>query len=236
MMGVLQRTFGQGEALADRGFSEFLDSRRGNIRSLAARTRGEMTADDLASEAWLIALEIEQRRGWRFDFADMEDQETLLAWMHNRFVKYAEKAVRYAMRLDRDWDQEDGEQAGAALARLLTAPLDADPQLRMQTAEEGRDLASVVRQSYSEAAAYVLLLIRVDWHMQDLADMLAIGRCALRARLRAAGLHALVQPSLFDGVDFIDPNFEPTRRIRWPRFRFDWQGMWAQAFLWHAPA
>ena len=82
--------------------------------------------------------------------------------MHNRFVKYADKAVRNAVKLDRDWDNEDGERAGAVLARLLTAPLDSDPQMRLQLHEERQELGAIVRHSYSEAAAYVLLLVRVD--------------------------------------------------------------------------
>ena len=92
-----------------------------------------------------MAIEIGQRRGWSFDFADEEDQDTLLAWMHNRFVKYADKTVRNAIKLDRDWDNEEGERAGATLARLLTAPLDSDPQMRLQLHEERQDITSEIQ-------------------------------------------------------------------------------------------
>lgn len=44
-------------------------------------------------------------------------------------MRCAEKALRYAVKLDRDWDNEDSERAGTALARLLSAPLDSDPQV-----------------------------------------------------------------------------------------------------------
>lgn len=119
-------------------FHTFLETRRGDLRKIATRTRGEMSIDDLASESWLIAIEIGQRRGWTFDFGDEDDQDTLFAWMHNRFVKYAEKAIRHAIKLDRDWDNQDGEHAGATLARLLTAPLQSDPQAAQQAHEEQR--------------------------------------------------------------------------------------------------
>lgn len=80
----------------------FVETGRGDLRRIATRTRGEMSIDDLVSESWLIAIEIGQRRGWTFDFRDEYDQDTLFAGMHNRFVKYAEKAIRHAIKLDRD--------------------------------------------------------------------------------------------------------------------------------------
>jgi len=192
-------------------FERFLITRRSDLRRIAARTQGEMSVDDLASEAWLIANEIRSKRGWPIDFDNEDDQDMLFAWMHNRFVKYAEKALRFAVRLDRNWDSEDGESMGAALARLLTAPLDSDPQMRQQIHDEQQELVEIVRHSYSEAAAYILLLIRVDWYLDDLASLLWIGVDALRRRLKASGLCARVQPSLFDGREVIDPEFVPSR-------------------------
>ena len=188
--------------------------------------------DDMVSESWILAIEIGQRRGWNFDFFDQDDQDTLLAWMHNRFVKYAEKAVRYAIKLDRNWDNDDGEQTGAALARLLTAPIDTDPQVRQQALEEKDDLIAVIQHSYSEASAYVLLLVRVDWHLEDLAGLLQIGQNALKQRLRASGLRARIQPTLFDGIDKIDPDFEPRRRLRWMSRVGQGAAAFAQAVLW----
>ena len=191
-----------------------------------------MSVDDMASESWILAIEIGQRRGWTFDFGDQNDQDTLLAWMHNRFVKFAEKAVRYAIKLDRNWDRDDGEQTGAALARLLTAPLDTDPQVRQQALEDKEDLIAAIQHSYSEAAAYVLLLVRVDWHLEDLAELLEVGQGALKQRLRASGLRARVQPTLFDGVDKIDPGFEPRRRLRWIGRMGQGTESFPQAVLW----
>lgn len=198
--------------MANNDFEQFLQARRADLRKMSTRTRGELSVDDLASEAWLMAIEIRQRRGWAFDFSDEDDQDTLLAWMHNRFVKYADKAVRYAVKLDREWDSDDGERTGAALARLLTAPMDTDPQMRHQALDEQDELIAMVRHSYSEAAAYLLLLVRVDWHLDDLAALLSIGIDALRRRLKASGLRARVQPTLFDGIERIDPDFVLWRR------------------------
>lgn len=141
--------------------------------------------------------------------------------MHNRFVKYADKAVRFAVKLDRDWEDESGESMGSALARLLTGPLGSDPQVRRQLHEEREDLLAIFRYSYSEAAAYLLLLMRLDWHMEDLAALLWISVGAARQRLRVSGLRARVQPSLFDGIETIDPDFIAWRRARAARRAVD---------------
>ncbi len=62
--------------------------------------------------------------------------------------------------------------------------------------------------------AFVPLLIRVDWHLEETADFLLIGCGTMKQWLRASGLRARVQPSLFDGVDRIDQDFDPWRKRR----------------------
>jgi len=195
-------------------FDTFLAQRRTDLRRIAGRTRGEYSFEELQSEAWIIASEIEVQRGFRFGFRDQDDQDTLFGWMHNRFVKYANKAVRYAVRLDRNWDAEENEQAGNALARLLTAPPNSDPQVRQQAHDSSNELLEVIRRSYTQAAAYVFLLIRVDWDWADLAGQLWVGEVTLRHRVKTAGLLARVQPSVFDGIASIDPEFEPRRKAK----------------------
>jgi hypothetical protein len=131
----------------------FLAQRRGDLGRTASRTRGEFDIDDLASESWLISIEIGQKRGWTFDFLSQDDQDALMAWLYARFVKYAEKADRFAVKLDRDWDSDEGERTGEVLARLLTAPVDSDPQVRNQAHESSEELLGLVRLSYAQATA-----------------------------------------------------------------------------------
>jgi hypothetical protein len=100
------------------------------------------------------------------------------------------------------------------LVSLLRAPHDTDPQIRQILREERREFLEVVRKSYSQAAAYVLLLIRVEWELRDLADLLWIGVETLRKRIARCADLAGMQPTLFDGIDHIDPDFTPTRRAR----------------------
>lgn len=63
-------------------------------------------------------------------------------------------------------------------------------------------------------AAYVLLLIRVEWELRDLAALLWISVETLRNRMARCAELVGIQPTLFDGIDQIDLKFEPTRRMR----------------------
>jgi hypothetical protein len=203
-----------------RTISEFLQSQVVALRRIAGATRGDMSVEDVKQEAWLVAADIEQRRGYPVDFADPQDQESVLRWLYCKLVKFAEKQMRHAIRIDKDWDQEDAEVAASVLARLLTSPLDSDPLVRMQQAEDDIDYESAVRHSYSEASAYVLLLVRFDWDIEALAADLRVAVQALRRRLRLCGIKAKVQPSLFDGLAVVDPTFEPRRARPFSARRF----------------
>ncbi|MGH8084616.1 MAG: hypothetical protein ACREPV_05010 [Lysobacter sp.] len=195
-------------------FERFLTTRRSDLQRISRRTRGEHSLDDVISEAWLTASEIGQRRGWAFEFGDQDDQDQLFAWLHVRLVKYADKTVRYAIRLDDGDDDDDGERIGATLARLLTAPLDTDPQVRQQLIEEREQLLDRLRRSYSQATAYVLLLMRVDGHLSDLAELLRVTIGTLRDRMKRVGLVARIQPTLFDGIERIALDFHPWQKRR----------------------
>jgi hypothetical protein len=120
-------------------------------------------------------------------------------------------SVRHASRLDHGPSDDDYRPT---LANLLRAPHDTDPQIRQILREERKEFLEVVRASYSQAAAYVLLLIRVEWELRDLADLLWIGVKTLRKRIEGCAELAGVQPTLFDGIDHIDSDFTPTRRMR----------------------
>lgn len=187
----------------------FIDSRRQDLRRIAARTCGECTIDDVCSEAWLVAVDISQKRGFAIDFLNRDDQEQVLSWLYVRLVRYADKSVRYAVKLDRDWDAEDADSAMGALARLLTAPDQFDPLVRLLDEEDRFDPLALVQYSYSQASAYVILLHRFDWDLANLADHLRIMATTLRAKVCASGAWMASQPSLFDRINTIDLDFLP---------------------------
>ncbi|MGJ7538518.1 MULTISPECIES: hypothetical protein [unclassified Variovorax] len=123
----------------------FLSARRADFRRIAARTCGEHTVEDVSAESWLIAEEISRKRGLAIDFLNTDDQELVLSWLHCKLVRYADKSVRFAVKLDKDWDNQDAESAMNALARLLTAPEQFDPLVRMLDEEEKFDPLALIR-------------------------------------------------------------------------------------------
>lgn len=61
-----------------------------------------------------------------------------------------------------------------------------------------------VQKSYSEAAAYAILLIRTEWELPALAEDLLTGMRTVRARIGRAVMRLELQPELFDAVDRVD--------------------------------
>jgi DNA-directed RNA polymerase specialized sigma24 family protein len=194
-------------------FMSFLATRRGDLRRIASRTSGEYAFDDVVAEAWLLANEMVRRRGFPLDFGLADDQEALLGWLFNKVVRYAEKSVRFAVRLDRDWDSEDNEGAANALARLLSAPEHFDPLVQLQIEESRFEPLQLAARSYSEASAWIILLCRVDWDIDDLADDVRLTAPTVRRRLLICGARLTFQPSLFDGINRVPEDFEPARRV-----------------------
>lgn len=167
------------------------------------------------SEAWLIADKIGRRRGFPVDFLDKTDQEQVLGWLHNELLRYADKQIRYAVKLDKDWDKEEPDAAIHALARLLTAPEEFDPAIHLQLTQECHDPLALIQHSYSQASAYFILLDRFDWSAEELAEHLRIAVDTLRGRIKWFGAWIRHQPSLFDRIQPIDFDFNPTLARRY---------------------
>lgn len=189
-------------------FLEFCEARQSDLRRIARQSR-EFCFDDMQGEAWLIAERIALRRGRAVDFADNADQETILSWLYRELVTFAEKAVRFAVRLDRDWDREDS--AGSMLSRMLAAPAHSDPFARMMDEQAQCEVLESLQASYSQAAAYVILLDRFNWEMTALAEHLRIVLATLRSRIAWSCRHMKIQPSLFDRVQAMASDFVPTQ-------------------------
>lgn len=192
-------------------YQAFIIQRRSALRQIARQTCGEHTAEDVEVEAWLIAERISTKRGFPVNFSHRADQEQVLAWLHNELVKYADKRLRYAVKLDKDWDKEDGDSAVHAMARLLTAPETFDPAISLLRREGEPDPLALTQHSYSQASAYVILLCRFEWDAEELASHLRIVVQTLMARLRWFGAWTRWQASLFDGLQTIALDFQPTK-------------------------
>lgn len=196
-----------------RGFETFQRDKRKELQRIARDTNGEMEAGDLISEAFLLTMEIEEKTGHVLDLALTSDQEILIRWLYARFVKYADKILRYSVKLDAGWDDDSEEMpVGAKLASRLAASETEDPLAQHVIVEDQQEQIEAVQASYSEASAYTLLLIDWSWDFKGLAADLLLG-CTrtLRNRVARAADKQRWQPSLFDGIEHIDPKFRPTR-------------------------
>lgn len=160
-------------------------------------------------EAWLVAGRIGQKRGFAVDFGNAHDQEIVLAWLFNELVRFADKQTRYAVRLDKDWDQEDAGAAVEALSRFLVAPEAFDPAVAHELKQEREGRLAVIKHSYSQAAAYLILLERFTWDLEDLADHLKVVTGTLRSRIQHCAVWVRCQPSLFDRLCVIERDFAP---------------------------
>jgi hypothetical protein len=196
------------------------------LRRLANSTQGEHSIDDLKAEAWLAAREIsEEQHGVVFAPEDERFQHAILARLTKAFGRFANRQMRFAVRLDRDQVGDDGNSRPNSLASTLAAPDRYEPQIAIERAEERVGHALRLARRFSEASAYLHVLDRFDGDRQAIADYLAIGRSLLDARLRRAEHLARCQPSIFDGITSVPPDFVPRRghgRLRnaSPRRRF----------------
>lgn len=199
-------------------FQAFVVQRRADFRRIARQTDGEHTAEDVENEAWLIAERIAVKRGSVVNFSLRTDQELVLAWLHNELVRYADKQIRYAVKLDKDWDNDDAELAENTLARTLAAPDVADPAVYLLRRQEVPDLLALAQHSYSQAAAYGILLHRFERDAEELAAHIRISTSTLHGRLQWFMAWIRWQSSLFDGVQAVPVDFEPTKaRLLAPR-------------------
>ena len=198
-------------------FTDFTRSRASDLRRIANQTRGEQTFGDICNEAWLIVTEIHEKRGITPDLYSKIDQDEILGWLYNKVVKFADKSIRYAFKLDKDWDSDDPGALMNVLERFLAAPEESDPLIQMLREEHQFDPLSLVEQSYSQTAAYIILLQRFNWSLQLLANHLEQLIDTVRRKILASSMLMKIQPSLFDGTAKIALDFMPYVRKKYPR-------------------
>lgn len=172
-------------------FHEFVTQRKNDLRRIERKTRGEHQLDDVINEAWLMACKLSTRNGAAADLADKAFQDLLISHLYQHLVRYTEKNVRHAVRLDRAAPGSDQENEPNPLMRMLVSD-DGQHPLTMLVGHEQHleQQSSEIDLHHSLAGAYVRLLRHFDNKMRAVADHLLIStsyayrRCAL-ARLLA---------------------------------------------------
>lgn len=195
--------------MSEDGFIEFLGTCRKKLRSISYATRGELSPEDVESEAWLMLATL-QGKGHTVDLRQPEHRELLISHLYQHLVRYTEKKVRHAIRLDHAPGGEEGEMH--PLAHLLAADEHYDPALALMHAQE-QALEQAARRPLlgvhqSLASAYVHLLERFDNRMEALADHLLISlsycyrRCA-HARVLAVNQQPIPSAAMREDSGFV---------------------------------
>lgn len=191
-------------------FNAFLKERVRDFRRISRQTKGEMSVEDLQTEAWLMARKIGQRQQRQFDLSNPDDQDYVLGALVNEFIKWRNPILWLSRSLDREYEYDDGDSGNALVDRL--AALDtSDPlallALREALAEDEYALTS----SYSQAAAWVIVLAHFDHDRERICAWLVIADSTLTGRIRRSLATVQMQPSLFDRIEIIDEDFMPLR-------------------------
>lgn len=196
-------------------FLMFLASRRTDLQRIARKTRGEYSVDDLCGVGWEAVAKISKKRNGHVDLSNPEEQDLVLGWIYNVVVRRGEKNVRYAVRLDKDWDSDDAVSSETRLAILLESNGSFDQAGLMDSEERQEELLEIVGHSYSQFSAYMILLDRFKWDMLAVAEHLKLLATTVARRMQAYREHTRYQPSLFDRIQTIERDFIATvaRRV-----------------------
>jgi len=145
-------------------YQAFCQDCRNGFRRIARRA-GDCDAADIASEAWLMAIEFEAD-GHVVDFADASFRDRLLAHLYQRFVRYNDRKIAAAQRFE--------SESGSAhpLLERLAAPTPDPLSVAMQIDDEGEVAMPSYR--HSQAAAWASFIALRNGHMPTVARHLMI--------------------------------------------------------------
>lgn len=180
------------------------------LRRIGYATKSGLSAKDLHSDVWIVASEIGEKRGSEIDFSNMEDQELILSKLYSLTRRQTDGHLRSAVRIDQDIE---GEEGAINWSDRLPASAASDPLISLLEQEAAREVAlssaAILKSSYSEAAAYVIVLAHFNNEREDVCTYLAISNGTLYRRVASAENRVRVQPSLFDRIERMGARFMP---------------------------
>lgn len=187
-------------------FQSFLAKMRAGFARIAKATKNEVAVEDLHSDAWILAHEIGKRRGKEIDFGDPDDLDSVMAALYARNVKRGDWKMRKAVRIDQE---PDDDESAVNWANQLAANDSSDPLVALMLHESAMCAEAMLANSYSQAAAYVMVFARFKNNRQEVCAYLVISDGTLARRITFAADTVKVQPSLFDGIERINASFMP---------------------------
>jgi hypothetical protein len=210
-------------------YAELIPPLMGRLRYLVSVSCGEQTIDDLKTEAWLAAHDICEEENVEFEPSDEAFQQAIFFRLMKKFGKYANREMRFAVRLDVEHTSHDGDPVVNSVARTLAAPRAYEPETVLVDAELHEE-QNVRLSRYTEAIVYLGVLDLFDGDLGAIARHLMLSISTIRRRLSRAAVFAERQTSLFDGIEPVHDDFVPEQgRFRRIAYRYAKQWVWVCA-------
>lgn len=203
-------------------YEAFKKKRAKDFRSIAARTKGDCSVEELHNEAWIVAEDYLAERGFDIDWSTPTDQDLVLERLTAKYVSQERRKRKCTISVDQERIDHEGNTT--TLIDLLPAEEISDPLTLLERSEEEeensiqREQENAILESYSQSVAYNIALWHFDNLRYQLAAHLAINRNTLTDRINAAAMALKAQPSIFDGVETIDETFIPERSYGRPNW------------------
>jgi hypothetical protein len=194
----------------DSFFAKLVLPLMGRLRYLVSVSCGEQTIDDLKAEAWLAAYDIREEEGVEFEPTDAAFQQAVFFRLMKKFGKYANRHMRFAVRLDEESRSDDGDSMPNPVARSLASPQAYEPETALMEAERRAELQSRLAR-YTEAVAYLGVLDHFGGDLSAMAKHLVLSTKTVRTYLSRAAVFSEQQSSLFDGIERLRDDFVPAR-------------------------
>ncbi|KAF3999188.1 hypothetical protein [Glaciimonas immobilis] len=195
-------------------FSLFLTKMSSRLRRIGYVTKSGLSAKDLHTDAWIVASDIGEKRGSEVDFSDPDDQELVLSKLYSQTRRQTDSRLRSAICIDQDIEGE------FKWSERLPASAASDPLISLLEQEVAHEVALssavILKSSYSEAAAYVIVLAHFNNEREDVCTYLAISDSTLYKRVASAANHVRVQPSLIDRIERVGVRFMPPPGWQYP--------------------
>ncbi|MCA8255167.1 hypothetical protein LGM89_17990 [Burkholderia sp. AU31624] len=182
---------------------------RKQLERIAWSSEGDHSVDDLTSETWLIVDELHADPDATPDPDDENLRDMIVARLQRQFGKFVNRKERFALRIDRDDIDDNGDLLPSAVGARLSAPEKYEPLVALEIREDAAAAARAIGDRFSEAIAYLRTFERFDGDAVRTATYLAIGPETLNRRVARASRIEETQPSMFDGIEAIPADFMP---------------------------
>ncbi len=183
----------------------FLSDCSVNFQRIAGATGGVFTTGDVKSEAYILAYEVGEKRGYPIDFTSIDDRNLILGALHNKLVKRSDWRLKRAIRIGASDDEDDAERS--AIFELPAMP-SSDPLVYLVAKEEMAATEKDLLSSFSQFRAYVVVFFRFNNNRQAICNYLLIHTSTLRRRFHRAEEIVRCQASLFDKKKKITKSFK----------------------------